>query len=345
MRVAKNLAKAGLSYTLDITERFGLIRLLERLDIQKPDLLRVLTYHRIDELGSNPDLDSSLISATPEVFSQQMDFVAANYDVMSLSDLLEARETGRRIPPRALMITFDDAYRDFAVHAWPVLKKRALPVTLFVPTGFPDSPRHTFWWERLHYALDSTTSIDPLNTPFGQITLTTRSSRRRGLKRLKEFVKSLPHERAMCWVDEFCHQLGASRPCPAVLSWADIRKLSSEGVTVGAHTQTHPLLTRVSLQDARNEVVASLRDIRREIGPAVVPVLAYPSGERNLEIVSMLKYEGVSVAFTTKFGINDMKSADLLQLRRINVSRNTGPGLFRTRLVSSLALSSRWQRH
>ena len=189
MRAARNLAKAGLSYTLDMTASFGLIRLLERLDIQKPDLLRVLTYHRIDELGSSPDLDSSLISATPEAFSQQMDFVAANYDVMSLSDLLEACERRRRIPPRALLVTFDDAYRDFAVHAWPVLKKRALPVTLFVPTGFPDSPRRTFWWDRLHHALDNTTSINPLNTPVGQITLTTRSNRRRGLKRLKEFVE------------------------------------------------------------------------------------------------------------------------------------------------------------
>ena len=126
MRVVRNLAKAGLSYTLDMTASIGLIRLLERLDSQKPNLLRVLTYHRIDELGTSPDLDSSLISATPEVFSQQMDFVAANYDVMSLSDLLEACESGRRIPPRALMVTFDDAYCDFAVHAWPVLKKCGL---------------------------------------------------------------------------------------------------------------------------------------------------------------------------------------------------------------------------
>ena len=50
-------------------------------------------------------------------------------------------------------MTFDDAYCDFADHAWPVFRRLGVPVTLFVATEYPDHPDRAYWWDRLHAGL------------------------------------------------------------------------------------------------------------------------------------------------------------------------------------------------
>src|SRR5262245_3480722 len=103
-----------------------LLRLLERADGRRANLFKVLTYHRLTDA---------------EGFSRQMEYLVAHYHVLSMPDLLSALGEGRPLPPFSVLITFDDAYRSFEDLAWPVLKRHRLPVTLFVPTGFPDHPQ------------------------------------------------------------------------------------------------------------------------------------------------------------------------------------------------------------
>jgi len=73
-----------------------------------------------------------------------MECLAGNYHVVSVPELLDAVYENSPLPPKSVMITFDDTYRDFAEFAWPVLKQHKLPVTLFVPTAFPDQPDRSF---------------------------------------------------------------------------------------------------------------------------------------------------------------------------------------------------------
>jgi hypothetical protein len=114
------------------------VALLERVDGRRPDLFRVLMYHRVDEPDAHPALYPGLISATPAAFDQQMRYLAGNYRVLSMPEVLDACRTRTALPPRAVVITFDDAYCDFAEHAWPTLQRYSLPATLLVPTAFPD---------------------------------------------------------------------------------------------------------------------------------------------------------------------------------------------------------------
>ena len=310
------------------------VRLLERADRNSPPgLLRVLTYHRVDRPDSRPDLYPGLISAAPEAFDQQMAYLAANYHLLSMGALLNAIQTGAALPPRATLVTFDDAYLDFAEHAWPILKRHRLPAALFVPTGFPDQPGRAFWWDRLHQSLRSTARRDALATPLGRLPLATEAQRKRAFSRLRTLVKSLPHDQAMTMVDHLCGQLSDSSPQPAVLGWEALRQLAGEGVTLGAHTRTHPLLNRVPLAEARAEAAGSLRDLERETGPAL-PVFAYPGGQSSDEVVRVLDRDGFALAFKTGWGINDLRRDDLLRLRRINVGGRTTLPVLRARLLS-----------
>jgi peptidoglycan/xylan/chitin deacetylase (PgdA/CDA1 family) len=319
-----------------------LLSLLEQADSRRPNLLRVLTYHRVDEPERRPDLYPGLISATPEAFDQQMSYLAANYNIVSMPELLDACSRGRMLPPRSVMVTFDDACRDFAEHAWPTLKRYHLPATLFVPTAFPDQPERSFWWDQLYQALTFTQRRDDLDTPLGRLPLRTPAQRAQVFVQLKDYVKTLSHPAAMEWVERTCAALGAPRSAHNVLSWDELRRLAREGVALGAHTRTHPLMNRVSPDEARAEAVGSLHDLEREIGQAP-PIFAYPSGGFNDQVVRTLAREGFKLAFTTVHGVNDMQDADRLRLRRINVGRRTNLSIFRARLLPWSLYLNRWR--
>src|SRR3954452_21146204 len=100
---------------------------------ERHNRLAVLMYHRIGDPATAPP---GLVSATPATFRRQMRWLADSGRAVSLADVLAARAGTSSLPPRAVLVTFDDGYADFAEHAWPVLRSFGIPVTLFVPTAF-----------------------------------------------------------------------------------------------------------------------------------------------------------------------------------------------------------------
>ena len=297
-------------------------------------MLRVLIYHRIADPESTPRLDPALVSATPRVFEQQMQYLSARFRVVALSDVLNAVQTGTTLPENAVLVTFDDAYADFGTTAWPILKRLGLPATLFVPTAYPDRPEQAFWWDRLHCAVTSTSRSQLELGPFGTMPLNTSEARLETFRRLREHLKkSEAYHEVLRLVDDLCERLGGvPSDTNGVLSWSELRRLSREGVELAAHTRTHPLLTRIASDAARAEIVGSQQDLQHQIG-STLPVFCFPGGQHNDTLISILKQEGFELAFTTVRGSNDLDYADPWRLRRINITRTTSPLMFRLRLT------------
>lgn len=309
------------------------VRLLEHTGGERANLLRVLTYHRVDEPASHPWLDPGLISATPDTFEKQMKYLAANYEPVSALDVIRAVEDEGRspLPARAILVTFDDAYSDFSEHAWPILQNYGIPVILFVPTAFPDHPERLFWWDRLFHALHTTSAVE-LTSPLGQLQLSTPAERRQAYKSLKNHFKTVPHHRVTADVNRICNELGVSPQTNIVLGWDSLRRLAGEGVTLGAHTQNHPIMNCIALEELQDEVMTSIQDLTREIG-SVPLTFAYPSGIHNQTAVDVVERAGFKVAFTTQRGINQIGRADRLRLQRINVGARTTLPVLRAQLL------------
>jgi len=308
---------------------------LERVDRAAPDLLRVLTYHRVEREDAEP-APSPAMTIRPEAFAEQMRYLHRVYRVVSAPEVLQAVRGRSSLPPRSLLLTFDDAYRDFARHAWPVLRELGLPVTMFVPTAFPGSADGVFWWDRLHHALKNTSRRSPLTGPMGVLPLRTSRERTQALLRLQTHVKALPHSQAMPFVAAICEALGISPPPPQILDWDELRQLGREGVSMGSHTRTHPLLTRIPEEEARAEVAGAWLDLQREI-PGALPILAYPAGAFDERVVRIVKEEGYALAFTTARGLNHLSRAHPLTLSRINVGPRSTLGLLRAQLLGQSA--------
>jgi len=89
----------------------------------------ILMYHSI---GDN----TVYFTVKTEAFSEQMDYLAKNgYNVVTLNSLVEALKT-ESMPPKTVVLTFDDGYRDNFSNAYPILKKHGFPATIFLVTGY-----------------------------------------------------------------------------------------------------------------------------------------------------------------------------------------------------------------
>jgi peptidoglycan/xylan/chitin deacetylase (PgdA/CDA1 family) len=306
-------------------------------------MLRILTYHRVARSENTPDLNPRTISAAPQVFAQQMRMLARKYRVVSMEEVLHAGLAKKNLPAAAVLLTFDDAYCDFGEIAWPILRRENLPVTLFVATGYPDHPERAFWWDRLHRAFCQSAQKKITLAPVGELDLRSPQALHESLKRTQNYVKTLPHDAALHFIDDICLRMdGRLAPRKSVLSWDELRELEREGVTLGAHTVSHPIMTKLALDRVRFEITQAQQDLQREIGKTL-PIFCYPSGGHDDTVVALLREEGFQLAFTTLDGQNDLRRVDPLRLRRTNVTRRTSAALLRVRLMRWATYVDAWR--
>lgn len=188
----------------------GLTWVRNSLDIAPS--LRVLIYYKVNAVPGNT------LSTTPQLFAEQMRFLMEQYTVISPEQLTSAVTKGATLPRNAVLITFDDGYRDVYDNAYPILKDAGLKALIFpatdyigTATPFPHDeqlpmPNPVLDWSHLRTMHDVFTVGS--HTKSHQI-LTTLP-----LHIAKEEIfasKALLEDRLGCAVQYFCYPKGGSR--------------------------------------------------------------------------------------------------------------------------------------
>jgi peptidoglycan/xylan/chitin deacetylase (PgdA/CDA1 family) len=126
---AKQALKNGVYRSLgEITTNLGIA------DGDEAGALRVLMYHKINDVENNP------LSVPVSMFDEQMALLKdRGYNVVGLHAVIDQYLHGTPLPPRAVLITFDDGYRDNLENALGVLNRYGYPAVLFVPIGYLDT--------------------------------------------------------------------------------------------------------------------------------------------------------------------------------------------------------------
>lgn len=107
-------------------------------------IVPILTYHNLGEQAKG-----RLVLATAS-FREQMRYLKTNdYRVVSLAEFIEFSRLNRQLPQRAVVLTFDDGYRAFKDHAYPVLKELGFTATLFIYTDWVGAGRGALSWADL----------------------------------------------------------------------------------------------------------------------------------------------------------------------------------------------------
>lgn len=306
----------------------------------------ILMYHRFSE-RDHP------LATSAESFSEQIDYLLARYDLVSLSRLFELLKSRREFPSRLAVITIDDGYRDAFEIAFPILKRKNVPATLFAVSGFIDG-RCWLWPDNARFAA-LTTRLPyvelELNGHLLHFRITTEQSRLAAAELINETLKQMTEdERALSTAPiaaAFQVELPQLPPEEfAPMSWEQLRELDSAGIEIGSHTATHPVLTKVSDVRLREELVESRSRIESQLGRAV-DLFCYPNGDSSDVVRREVARAGYCAAVTTQVGLNDGK-CDPLSLRRVSTAMDmahfaqstSGFELFKDRLFSPRALAS-----
>lgn len=315
----------------------GTLAAARALDKSRHSILRVVGYHRIVDRAQLVDGNPALVSATTDNFARQMHYLTHHYSPIS-AELAIAAINGRKVlPPRAVLVTFDDGYRDFLTHAWPILRRYDVPAVLFVPTAFPASGE-AFWWDLLYDMVAQGKKTEITLPGLGRIALRTPSQRRRSFLHLATYLRRLPPAKIREMMPHLCRELGVKpRSDPVVMTWKELRRLSREGLAVASHTRDHPALPALTAEEIRDECARAHRELARELGD-FSPMFSYPFGLIDRRAWPYLREIGVVAAFTSDPGTNIVGHGHPLMLYRFLVGRSTSFTEFQFALTASYTL-------
>lgn len=301
--------------------------------------LRVLAYHRVVE-GPWDDFlfDEHIISATPEAFEAQMRFAKKNFDVVSFRDLDACDREDKPWPKKALIVTFDDGYRDNFTHAFPVLRELGLPATIFLTTGHIDQSQ-LFWWDAIAYCFKKTSLAAILMPELGEaeMPLATAQQRRQAVDAALNWAKNVPDAVRKGFVAHLPNVLKVQLPCDVAkgmhLSWDEVRLMAQDGIEFGSHTVTHPILSCVDNAQLLYEACMSKSTIEREVGQPALS-FAFPAGtrkRRSQAAHAIIKECGYH--FAVVYDQDVEVHPDRIAMPRIHVDRDHSLNLFRANLL------------
>ncbi len=275
--------------------------------------LNVLYYHRVLAVP-DPILHDEIDAAT---FERHMALIAAEFNVLPLSEAC-ARLSSGHLPARAACITFDDGYSDNEQVALPILKRLGLPATFFVSTGFSDGGImfNDGVIEAVRRAPAGTHDLSALG--LGCHSLGEGATRRVAVDALLAQIKYLPAGERTLLVRRIAETMQSTLPNNLMMRPAQIKRLHDEGMDIGGHTVTHPILKVLDEQQALAEIVGGKRRLE-EITGAPVTLFAYPNGKPGRDYgprdVELVRQAGFAAAVSTVLGVAH-RGSDLFQLPR-----------------------------
>jgi peptidoglycan/xylan/chitin deacetylase (PgdA/CDA1 family) len=213
--------------------------------------LRVLLYHSVTDQLIEHEWEENTIPV--DLFESQMNYLAVNkYNVISCREATKYFTEQREVPPRTVVITFDDGYRNTYLNALPILNKYNFCATMFINVSF-----------------------------------------------LQDYSNNSEY-----------------------LSCFELKHIKKSGIIdFGSHGLTHRILSTLSGKDLIKELRES-KDTIEDIINDKVCFFAYPFGHSrsyNKKVIELIKSLGFIGAFTTIYGINNLKT-NLFLMKRNRIS-------------------------
>src|SRR5688500_505280 len=282
-----------------MTSRIG----LAVLDALGPRFASILFLHRfaVPHLGVK--------GHDPRVLADHLEYLRAhNYHLMSVTDLLDRVEHAIPLERPALVFTVDDGYADFATEAAPVFAAYDCPVTVFLITDFVAGKLWN-WFDRVEWAFRES-DRHALDLEIGHLRFVLHWNdliqREAATTRIIEALKKVPDALKEEKILELAQALEVDLPSRVpsrdrAMTWEEVRGCARSGVTFGAHTVTHPILSQVDDKRAEAEIAGSWNAILSET-TASVPVFCYPNGtpgDFSAREKSIIRGLGMKAALST----------------------------------------------
>jgi peptidoglycan/xylan/chitin deacetylase (PgdA/CDA1 family) len=244
----------------------------------------VVNYHGVVPSGyrsGDPFLDGNLVEA--RVLRQQLRFLKSCYRIITPKEFRAWMEQQRPIPPRSVLITCDDGLSNALTDMLPVLQEEAVPCLFFVTATSAGAAPGMLWYEEIYHLMrQRSLSAEILQAlPRGENEAHSFPNFQAEWWSAVKRASQMDAESRVQWIE--CVRKEAD-PVPLsderrwrLLNACELRKLAEAGMTIGAHTRTHPVLSLSSGEEARREIQDCKVELERVLGQTVW-AFAYPFG-------------------------------------------------------------------
>jgi len=256
---------------------------------------------------------------SPAAFESRLEMLrSGGYSVLPLEEAL-GKLKAHTLPPRSVVLTFDDGLYNFYSRAFPILQKFGYPATLYLTTYycyrdlpiFPLICRYMFWKYgavmKPTAALGFNNPID-LSTPSGQHLACTEINTYASVKHLNADQKNELARRLAEYLNLDFDKLVSKRLFQLV-NPKEVKELSEKGVDIQLHTHRHRTPLDRSLFE--REITENRSKIAELTGKAAHH-FCYPSGTYRMENLPWLSELGISSATTCDSGLANVETNPLL---------------------------------
>lgn len=310
--------------------------------VRNADSLTVVMFHRTlgrdDPRWALCDPDYTL---EDHLFAQSLAFFARHYRVVSLAEVVAAQRGERRLPPRALLISFDDGWADNVAHALPALRRAGLPAVMFVAADAVGAGQ-PFFQERLisawrrgalslpALARDIAEAVggEPVRA---EAALAAQTSSRTGvpavLRSLIAALEQMPKAARDALLSR--HAEAMDDGVRHMIDVEELAQLRAGAVEIGLHGKSHVAMTRAEDLDA--ELGGAMAALRAQVGVtgdaaddgAVCRTLSFPHGAFDAAIAERARRAGYALLFTSVPVLNAVGDAPSWLLGRTGYETDT----------------------
>jgi len=303
---------------------------LTRADLWLGPLARgagvVLMFHHVRPFRADAFAPNRLLEITPEFLDIVLSLLReSGFDIIPMDAMPDRLRAQDRRP--FAVLTFDDGYRDNAEYALPVLRSHQAPATFFITTGYAGGEAR-LWWLELEEAVRK---LERIELRIGDEVL--RYAARDAQEKQAAFdaiywkLRGGDEETLLAHIATLARMADVdSRALTRNLcmSWSEITAVAADPlISIGAHTQTHPMLAKHDNDRARTEIAGSKTGIEARLG-SEVRHFAYPvgdSGSAGTRDFALAREAGFETAVTTRPGHVFSAHADHLHaLPRVSVN-------------------------
>lgn len=280
-----------------------------------PDQLAILTYHGVrpeDYAVRDAALDGHLVTAG--AFRSQLRLLKKLYRVISPEDFRLSLKGIQPLPPISILLTCDDGLLNAWTDMLPILQEEGVPCLFFVTGASTGELRTMLWYEDLFLLfLEAKAGSFDISCEGVRIAGDLGSAERRraswceAMKRLStldvegrdSFIRTARAQLSLELESRLESKGSAWRRRFGLLTATELRHVASAGMTIGAHTLSHPMLSLASPEVASAEISGSKLKLEAILGTPVW-AFAYPFGDSqsvNGAVVKMTRDAGFEAAF------------------------------------------------
>lgn len=272
----------------------------------------VLMLHRVRDARQSEFAPNNNLSISPGFLDKMLaDLRRRRFEFVSMGELadglIEGNKGNSNSETRKIAITLDDGYQDNFINAAPIFRKHAVPYTIYVVPGYIDGTV-PHWTDEIEAIV---AQADRIELPFGEKgTVLHNASTAQKYRAYARIVPAFLAQNDLRARSRMLRQLALAHGFDQeahhrqlTMTWDQIRELNRDPLcTIGAHSMTHRMLSKLRPCDAMWEFAECRRAIADELGNAPGH-FAYPYGEARLREFNLAKKAGYQTAVTTVNGV------------------------------------------